>query len=381
MQHFEVSDIKENARRWSGYVCPDCRFVFRVPRDHDGVGIVCGSCRRILKIPGPDDVPPPLLLSARQAEISGIKGEIPKKRSRKKRGKRENSLEADWDRDRVVSSRDDKSKMKRMLIVSGILFSLIVAGIVAALTSGQSPLPTVAVKAVEASVAVAPAAKTLLDRNQGELAAECQVIAQKFLDATSVEELLSVVYNPETAEPRIRGYYADGVVEPQGLKDFNVGQAMQIKGKAVSTVIRNNNFDAKSIIFIDGPQGFEVYWESFVGWSEMPWLDFIAQKPTEAKEFRVILAPVDYYNFDFADDRKWQSYTLQSPDGEHSLYGYVERESTLNFKIMLNPDVKSAPMILSLKYPEGATSGSEVIIEDQIAEGWIEEGVYGLKQK
>lgn len=328
-----------------------------------------------MKIPGLDDVPPPLFTPAKQSYVSGIDGEFSRKRSRQKRGKRENSSESDWDRDKVVSSKDDKPKMKRMLIVSGILFSLIVAGTIAAITSGESPAPIAVVKPVKPLVSVIPEAPTLLDRNQVVLAAECKVIAQRFLDAKSVEELLSVVYQPETAESRIRGYYPDGVVEPQGLKDFNIGQAMQIKGKAVSFVIRNNNFDANTLVFIDGPQGLKVYWESFVGWSEMPWQDFITQKPTVAKAFRVILLPIDYYNFDFTDDRKWQSYSLRSPDREHSLYGYVEREGTLNFKIMLNPDVKRAPMILSLKFPEGATSGSQVIIEDQVADGWIEEGV------
>ena len=56
----------ESARRWSGYVCPDCRFVFRVPRDHDGKGIVCPSCRRLMKIPTAADATPPLLASLRR---------------------------------------------------------------------------------------------------------------------------------------------------------------------------------------------------------------------------------------------------------------------------------------------------------------------------
>jgi uncharacterized protein YbaR (Trm112 family) len=68
VQGSAVPATQESARRWSGYVCPDCRFVFRVPRDHDGKGLICPSCRRLLRIPGPDDTPPPLLAPLRAVE-------------------------------------------------------------------------------------------------------------------------------------------------------------------------------------------------------------------------------------------------------------------------------------------------------------------------
>lgn len=104
----------------------------------------------------------------------------------------------------------------------------------------------------------------------------------------------------------------------------------------------------------------------------MPWQDFLDQKPTSPKAFRLTLAQVDYYNFGFKDDMKWQSYSLESPDKAHIVYGYVEKESVLNSKIKLNPDVKSSPMMLSLKFPEGALTSNQVIIEDLVGEGWIE---------
>ena len=67
-----MPDTMESARRWSGYVCPDCRFVFRVPRDHDGKGIVCPSCRRMLKIPTALDVAPPLLTLQNRCTANAI---------------------------------------------------------------------------------------------------------------------------------------------------------------------------------------------------------------------------------------------------------------------------------------------------------------------
>ena len=57
----ETESSNEKARRWGAFVCPDCRFLFRIPGDHDGLGIVCPSCRRMLRIPKDGDAVSPLI--------------------------------------------------------------------------------------------------------------------------------------------------------------------------------------------------------------------------------------------------------------------------------------------------------------------------------
>ena len=369
-----MDETKDNARRWSGFVCPDCRFVFRVPRDHDGKGIVCPSCRRVLKIPGPGDVPPSLLAPIKKAGFLEIGEDSPRTKLQQKRIKRENSARPSWDRKVVSNQRKDRHKMSHMLIGSGVLFSLIVIGIITALSGGNDTVPAPLAKPTQPALPVVAVPANLIQRPQASLAAECEPIARKFLEAKSIEEILPLIYQAEAAEPKLRLHYQGGVITPQGLSEFNVGQAMQVLGKAVSFVVRNRDFDQKSMAFIDdGPQGLKIHWESFVGWSDMPWQEFLDQKPTTSKVFRVLLASVDYYNFGFKDDVKWQSYALESPDKSQVLYGYVEKESDLNSKIKLNPDVKNSPMMLSLKFPEGALTPIQVIIEGQVAEGWIEQ--------
>ena len=67
-----VSDTPTNRRRWSGYVCPDCRLVFRIQMDHNGRGCVCPSCLRMLRIPAPGEKLPPLVMpSPRVGHRSG----------------------------------------------------------------------------------------------------------------------------------------------------------------------------------------------------------------------------------------------------------------------------------------------------------------------
>lgn len=373
-QASSVEETKESARRWMGFVCPDCRFVFRVPRDHDGKGIVCPSCRRVLRIPGNGDVPPPLLAPIKKAGYLEIGEDSPRTKLQQKRIRRESSGRPMWERRQAGSPQREKRGMSHMLIGSGILFSLLVGGIIFALTSGNDPAPAPLVKPKQLAPPLAAAPATLIQRPQASLASECEPIARKFLEARSIEEILPLIHQAESAEPKLRRHYSGGVITPQGLSDFNVGQSMQILGKAVSFVIRNRDFDQKNMAFIDnGPDGMKLHWESFVGWSDMPWQQFMDEKPKTPKVFRVLVSEIEYYNFGFRDDGKWQSYALKSPDKLFTLYGYVEKDSLLNSKIKLNPDVKISPMMLSLKFPEDGLSPTQVIIESQVAEGWIEQ--------
>jgi hypothetical protein len=115
----------------------------------------------------------------------------------------------------------------------------------------------------------------------------------------------------------------------------------------------------------------KIDWEGWVGWSEMPWPEFLASKPTTGKVFRVTLSAVDYYNFNFDDDKKWQAYRLESPDGTHALYGYAGQGSVIQTKLRPPTDSKPMPCMLALKFPANAASGNQVLIEQCLADGWV----------
>ena len=95
----ESKTDKGKSRRWSGFVCPDCRFVFRVPRDHDGEGIICPSCRRMLRIPKEGDETAPLMAPLQKIGFAeDDQDEKLEKRTRSKRKRKKMKAEVpDWD--------------------------------------------------------------------------------------------------------------------------------------------------------------------------------------------------------------------------------------------------------------------------------------------
>ena len=151
---------------------------------------------------------------------------------------------------------------------------------------------------------------------------------------------------------------------------FNTGREVVRQGRAMTVKVRTSGMDVKPMAFFMTPEGLKIDWESWAGWSEMPWEEFLSSRPVSGKLFRVWLSPVDYYNFAFSDDLKWQSYLFESPDGEHSVYGYVERGSVLDNRLRPSPDVNMTPLTVMLSFPENATSRNQVLVGKIVAEGW-----------
>ncbi len=252
-------------------------------------------------------------------------------------------------------------------IGGGLLFTVIVAVVAVSMLGGKAPV--VAVK----PVAQLPVAKES-QRTLAELTADAEAVARKFLNAGTVDEILRTVRNPELAESRMREFYPDGKIEAPGMAQFNSGAGLVTRGKLHSFPVVTSEHEERSLAFIETPQGLKIDWESWVGWSDIPWQKFLAEKPAESHVFRVILASVDYYNFAFSDDQKWQCYRLESPNLEQTIYGYAEKNSALDAKLRPTTGGQPVLMTLALKFPPDAQSDSQVEIEGLVCEGWVEEG-------
>lgn len=255
-----------------------------------------------------------------------------------------------------------------MMLVGGcLLFAVIVAGVVVSMVGGKAPV--VVLKPVTPPPVVKDA-----NRSEADLVGEAESLARRFLNATTVDEILTTVRNPQVTETRMREFYPGGKIKASGMSKFNSGSGLVTRGKLYSFPVVTRDQEERSLAFIETPEGLRIDWESWVGWSDIPWKEFLSTKPTASHVFRVTLDSVDYYNFEYSDDTKWQCYRLESPDKEHAVYGYVERGSALDVKLRPNAGESTVPMTLALKYPPDPKSDSQVEIERLVSEGWVEEG-------
>lgn len=387
--------------------------MFRVPRDHDGKGLVCQSCRRLLRIPAAGELTPPLLkessplheAATRTSEPAGTPmtealhtvaapattaGDPVLRRSKHRSRKRRSASSASGESDRPSwehathgssrSSRHDRRMMRWMLGGGVVLFALIVWVVVLTLRRGGEALskaPPQVPPVMKLPVAVATPGEaelpTLMQRGGASLLAAAEPLARRFLEAKTLDELLPLVREPQRAKPRMQREYPQALIEAPGLVEFNVSGNVVFDRSTAVVEVRTRKFEVRQLALVDTAEGLKIDWESWVGWSDMTWPALLAATPTAAQVFRVIVKRVDYYNFGFADDKKWKSYRLESMDGEHMIFGFVERGSAVDRKIQLSSDLEQAPMILKIRFPAAAgASNNQVFIDDKLADGWVE---------
>ena len=211
----------------------------------------------------------------------------------------------------------------------------------------------------------------VMKRGDAEFLNLAEPLAQAFLSAKRIEDMLPVVRDPKNVWKKMRGYYPQGVIEPVEMSKFNSAGRVGYKGRSAAVSIVTADFEQKQLIFVEGEEGLKIDWESWVGWSEMPWEEIVEKQPVQPVLVRAMLNQVDYYNFEFIDESKWRSYMLSSPDGEKILYGYVERNSPLDQ--MIRPAEPSAVVAVTLRirFPENAKSPNQVVISEYVTDGWL----------
>ena len=140
-----------------------------------------------------------------------------------------------------------------------------------------------------------------------------------------------------------------------------------------------------SVAFRRDAQGqVRLDWESLVGHSEVAWPEFREKRVTEPRLFRGYVIQDDYFNFEFADEKKYLSFRVFSPEGTWALSGFCEKDSaegrllTKLFAALNEPkptadpgSVKHLPVALRLAFPENAQSDHCVWIREIVGGQWF----------
>jgi hypothetical protein len=362
------------SQSWNAYVCPTCRLVFKFPNDSKDPGAVCPACQQILQIPEHKSATvPPISETTGMAEV--------RNRIRTPRQKNRSKETLSWEQEsgpKQIPQGRSKRKQPTLLIFCTMLLCGLAAW---HFWTQQHRSPASNEPAIDAqSITPPPPTKTatntpdpdagLLEINAA-LLTEAEELARKFLSAQTVEELRGLIRNPDVNIPRIMKLHPDGKIDMGGLLTFNPADEFMKSGEFISVVVSTKNYDERTMVFTETADGIRVDWESWVGWCEMGWEDFMATKPTTGTLFRVKLNDTNYYNFDFSDEAKWKSYTLLSHDEKHQIYGYVELGSPIATAIGEALEPGDRFFTLSLKFPENAESNNQVIIERVISNGWV----------
>lgn len=367
-----MSEVQESARRWSGYVCPDCRFVFRVPRDHDGQGLVCPSCGRLLKIPGKDDVTPPLMVAPHRPKSSQPADPNAHARAHYEHAKPE------WEREGATEAMvapEFRRKRTVIWVLGGL--TVVAVGLIWLLRPGKehpvvtNPAPVVIAPPTEESPA-----HTETDSGQPTdyqtFRREAEAVTKRFLEAKTVAEMAKETLKPEQTEARAKSLFPDGKIDPPGFVAFSQEQGLVNDGRFSTAQIQTRWKGVVPLTFVRTEAGWKIDWESWSGWSEVSWADAVAQRSTKLVRLRAVVTPIEYYNFYFNDESRWRSFKLESPDGEQLLYGYVERGSALEEQLAPRNEEITPRLLIEVRFPGDPSARNQVFISRIVNKGWTD---------
>ncbi len=324
--------------------------MFRVSQDHDGKGVVCPGCRVMLRLPDAGDETPPLIAPARKdgdeevEEVESADDPLPV------------SGGSDW----------------RFLLGLSVPALAVLALFAWWLAPDDKPLPPPTAGQLQTPPPQAVEGERSATREKN-LMLEVEAVVKGFLAAGNEEEILKFVRDPERTAPKLKAWLAARDYSAPGFREM-VGDdiAPTGEGDLLTVTVRTGDFEARQIVLLESEGSLKVDWESWVGWSEMSWRDFKEKRPPGGSWFRVVLSDVEYYNFDFTDEDAWTSYRLNSPDGSESLFGYVPRNGEIARKIPPFEKGASIRLLVRLKYPEGARSENQVLIDAVSGHEWVE---------
>ena len=398
----EAGNAKQN---WEGLVCPVCRFVFRVPMNHNGAGVVCPACAHLLQIPSVDQrrmVANARAQTSSKASVSrhGLKKDIGDMMFKEAPGDAGSDIADDleyldaslqpkqlvndsceqddafpglpaWEQDRPVAASEPISALTWILSGSLLGVSIVVVSIWLMVQSIDDDIH------YDASDTVAEPQKDIssIDTRQAEesrMMEESKKVVVEFLEAKTEADVEGLIRTPEVSTPRMRAWYdRDPWVTP-GVRVVGHNNSIIINGDTITMDVQLDNFDIKKIALVKTAAGYKVDWESWVAWTSVNWQELFDLRPTEPVEVRVLCKRVNYYNRVFNDSTKWFAVRLSHPDSDKSIYGYIDSELPQFHRFITDlVREKEVSATLKIRYPQNSPVGNQVSIVEHMQSGWV----------
>ena len=231
--------------------------------------------------------------------------------------------------------------------------------------TGQSKLSFESVNGSDAAAASASA-----------VSSAALAVAQRFLKSSTVEQQLDTVADRVVIERALREWAASHPMSSHddtqlALDDSSSDQDGQW---CVNATLKNGDTKQLHVVLDQGNQ--RVDWPSFVAWSDMDWKQFVEQRPTGPRLFRVLADDAQHFESAFSDSKALRCMKLLNPAAPASppIYAYVDRRSTVGSELdflLRQTTARPVKITLRLKFPSDPVTHDQVWIENVVTSGWV----------
>ena len=235
----------------------------------------------------------------------------------------------------------------------------------------------------------APPEKKVNDATNPPTEKECYATLEAFIKAPDINTRLKLVIEKAGLSERMKEFYgARGGVNPEIGKPVS-SSPVNIGLLAYNSIAFQSPSSPTAIgraSFLRAPDGKpKLDWESFVGWSPVPWKALTEGRKQEETLIRAYVSKDDYYNYEFTDTQKFSSYRIRNTDGSLAINGFVEKGSPIASALLSRFDEVEAavrtqspertgvwlPLTLRVKFPPTAGSDHCVHLMEIVESGWL----------
>jgi hypothetical protein len=263
-----------------------------------------------------------------------------------------------------------------LTIIAGLAIGLVTLFVVKE-RDRQKAAAAAAETAAAAAAAAPPPGETLVGAGEEEEVAfaDLTLAAEEFLRAPDTETLKRLVRDPDRVGPLIDRSYQDHAYRPPGFRRAKPPTSVSIDEAIIRVSAETGDFEWVELVVERAPGGggkLLIDWESFVGYSEIPWTEMLIEKPRQPVLLRTTVAADSYYNFGFDSEDRFLCVRLSDPNQQVQVYGYAERgsEAASQLQALLETG-DGARAVLRVRYPETAPATNQVVVDEVVCPGWI----------
>lgn len=218
----------ETSSEWTGYVCPVCRNIFRVPAGYALNAVGCPGCKKDLRLPGSGQAVPQLLSPLRKKSSSDSAG-LGQGEHKTRRGSGTDNKLADWEKPRPPSKPWSRNSSYLLLFFSlGGLLVCVAATSYLILQNGRSMRSVGHTRGASSKLVDSQPSTKQPSMDSAKLRNNAEEITKKFFAAKTIDELKPLLRTTPSLEAALNRAYPDGKVALPKMKSFDLNNGVDL---------------------------------------------------------------------------------------------------------------------------------------------------------
>jgi hypothetical protein len=213
--------------------------------------------------------------------------------------------------------------------------------------------------------------------DSGRLIAEAEAVLERYAKATSVEQALRRVRDPERVKERMQRLWQPWGGAPLAPGEAAQGEVETGRRPSIRLTGRRGDFAPFVLNFVREGDRLVLDWEASFGIGEVQIAELRGGAAAEGALVRAIVRPDAFYTRDFPEE-SFRSYQLLDAAGEIGVWAYAARDSaaaaalaeTFNEGSLLLESGADTRATLRVSRPGGAEAKGLVITE-MLHKGWV----------